>query len=788
MKRKPDDYYSNGLFEVERIGNTIIQKNHMPPKMRQQYMNELADRCPLIRDQVNQLVCKIRDEITGCNPLTLLSYAQFQALVSMLHTEFELDQSSMTYDSSVRMTEYIQSILVSCPKNEPIYNEDPSKVFSQISKDVFDLFNLVNDYYFAYCASIKKTGRFDEDVLKELYEAQLMYQVRGNRYQFIEHDYYEKLLLPHNEEFEKVFHITSKNFLEGIDKLQYALSQGRIDPFNELIKICDASLDATENQQISLTGDPENGIKQLLCGLFGTTMNDVCIITGWPEQLVRELSYGLGADSSFINHPEYPGWPIIDLPVQKRPFIAIEGRYYCFDYYSFIDNFYRVIQKTISRLDKGYNWNSVQKEASEKMVAELFQNLLPGCKVYNNNYYPKNKSTKQLCENDLLIIYYDVAIIAEVKAGSFIYTAPLVDYENHIQSYKKLIEDPGLQCKRTYDYLLANDTSIFYTENGIEKATIETSSLSDVYMLSVTVDNINEFASKAEKLSFLNLQCPAISISVDDLMIYAHYFESPLTFLHFLKQRRAATTVPNLATYDELDHLGLYIKYNCYHMNFEDKNHYSPISVIGFREDLDDYFEKLYHPELTPSKPKQELPSFIESIIIFLEKSNIFNKVLISNYILDFSQDAKENLCNRIEYALQRQRELHASLVLGSAGQHPRELRYTCFINQQGVAFTSSTEQVKYVLSTMLWNSEENRALLCLELDSADKISNVAFHLYKKQEIPPDQVDELMTQGRERAAQRIKAYKKKHGPKIGRNEDCPCGSGKKYKRCCGRNT
>lgn len=23
------------------------------------------------------------------------------------------------------------------------------------------------------------------------------------------------------------------------------------------------------------------------------------------------------------------------------------------------------------------------------------------------------------------------------------------------------------------------------------------------------------------------------------------------------------------------------------------------------------------------------------------------------------------------------------------------------------------------------------------------------------------------------------------GPKVGRNEPCPCGSGKKYKRCCG---
>mgnify|MGYP001411157953 CR=1 FL=1 len=27
----------------------------------------------------------------------------------------------------------------------------------------------------------------------------------------------------------------------------------------------------------------------------------------------------------------------------------------------------------------------------------------------------------------------------------------------------------------------------------------------------------------------------------------------------------------------------------------------------------------------------------------------------------------------------------------------------------------------------------------------------------------------------------------REGPKIGRNEPCPCGSGKKYKRCCGKN-
>ena len=32
----------------------------------------------------------------------------------------------------------------------------------------------------------------------------------------------------------------------------------------------------------------------------------------------------------------------------------------------------------------------------------------------------------------------------------------------------------------------------------------------------------------------------------------------------------------------------------------------------------------------------------------------------------------------------------------------------------------------------------------------------------------------------------VKAIPIVHGPKVGRNQPCPCGSGKKYKQCCGR--
>jgi len=38
----------------------------------------------------------------------------------------------------------------------------------------------------------------------------------------------------------------------------------------------------------------------------------------------------------------------------------------------------------------------------------------------------------------------------------------------------------------------------------------------------------------------------------------------------------------------------------------------------------------------------------------------------------------------------------------------------------------------------------------------------------------------------EAAAAAEKAKPVRTGPKVGRNDPCPCGSGKKFKHCCGR--
>jgi preprotein translocase subunit SecA len=56
------------------------------------------------------------------------------------------------------------------------------------------------------------------------------------------------------------------------------------------------------------------------------------------------------------------------------------------------------------------------------------------------------------------------------------------------------------------------------------------------------------------------------------------------------------------------------------------------------------------------------------------------------------------------------------------------------------------------------------------------------------------EVDQFSMAERQRAAatapqgeRKVKQIKLET-PKVGRNEPCPCGSGRKYKKCCGKNT
>ena len=684
-------------------------------------IKDFANRCPQLKSQINEAVCNLREKILSCDPLHLLRFAQDHMLLNKIGINSEFQQLGVDSIAIDRFTEYVQSIYVSGSLHVIVQTDKEEEEFNGILKDYIDLFQLLHEYYFSLASEWIVENKYEKSLINNIFEAQLMYGVRGKRYQFVEKEYFSALLVPHDEIFNQLFGLSANDIIEGIVKLQYALSQGRFGALNKLGEMFEEFQSTDEeNPESCIAKQCELG-QDLISKAFGFELNNVIGVTGWSEQFVKELSYECGQETSFFSHDEYAGWPAIDLPIQKRPFIKIDEQFYCFDYYSFVDNFYRVIQKTVTRLLPNYRWSDIQQNASETMVANIFKRLLPGCRIYQNNFYPQKKSLRKKTENDLMVVYYDVIIVVEVKAGSFVWTAPFTDFDSHIKSYKSLIEKADSQCKRTYDYLNSNDIAILYNEDKSEKAQIPMASIQDIYTMSVTMDNIGELAAKAEKIGFLNLKCNTISVAIDDLMVYQNYFDSPLKFLHFLKQRRMATGNETLALNDELDHLGMYIHHNCYALPDDSPKQPTMKSFLGYREDLDTYFGQLYHPELNPQKPIQTLPKYFEQILEWLNSSNLHNKIRIANYLLDFSLSSREYLNNQIEYTLQRQLVTHHSLIITASGRSDTVLRYTCFVCLEGAEDFSVQEKLDYTLSTLLWNKETDRVQISLKYSKNKK-------------------------------------------------------------------
>jgi hypothetical protein len=413
-------------------------------------------------------------------------------------------------------------------------------------------------------------------------------------------------------------------------------------------------------------------------------------------------------------------------------------------------------------------------------VENLFKELLPGAITYTDNYYPKNNSLKHCNENDLIVIYEDVVLIVEVKAGSFTYTSPMIDYQSHIKSFKDLVEKADKQCERTFQYIDKTKMAKFYTSEKTEKFRLNLNEVREIYTMSITVDNFNEFEAKAEKISFINIMTGSIVLNIDELRLYNDYFDSPLYFLHYLKERKEAAKSKVLTLNDELDHLGMYIRHNMYTLEYPDSDN-TRVNAYGYREDLDKYFGSLHIEELNYSKPVQEIPYKMNEIMSFIEGSDMKQKSLITNFLLDFAYDSRQEFCDSIQAMISRQKAIGRMITTSTYG----ELRYCIFVHQSGICNLSEINKKDYAFSNMILHNEKDRMIVNLHYDPKLRLTNFSYELLNYSDIPQEDYKRLSEKAKEFVKTRTETIKKHSGKrKIGRNDPCPCGSGKKYKKCC----
>ena len=792
-KTQYDEYFSDGIVELGRIGNVVTLKNNMSEEQADMHREKLADDYDEKKMEIDNLIAEIRKNISLCNPLRLLQFAADKGMSTIINvvSEFEIGDEI----NILRSVEFIQSILVS---QESQYacseDEDQTELMEKIIRQIDELYTKIQAFYTYWGAKeLQKNDLLSKEDINYIVEWQLMSNVRGKRYQFQQLNNIEALMKPHSEIMEEIYGTSASEFIEGLRKLEYSLSSAKLDAAKRLYlqfeKFQNDAEGKSDSEIEELLEKSRKDIHrtEILNKLFGVDLYDVKKVTNWDDRLINSLSYELGECKEFIENGEFAAWPNMGLPIQKKPFIKINGHSYCFDYYSLFDNIYRVIQKDIKSHDSEYvtEWSKRQQFASETLVENIFKNILPGCRTFVGNYYPKNHSLKQMDENDLLILYEDVLIIVEVKAGAFTYTPAITDLPAHKKSFEALIGKAEYQCERTLAYINENEQAVFYDHDKKEKITFEKKQFNKVYTFCVTVDNFNTFEAGIEKINFLKINSGTIAISIDDLEIYEKYFESPLYFMHFLEQRKEATKIKQLTLRDELDHLGMYIAHNVYSKSVNEFKECTLFTASGYRQDLDYYFASLHCEEIEAIKPMQKIPERIQEIISFVEKSVLPNKVSFTSFLLNFSTDAKDEFSGKIDYVLNRQRQTKYMAPLIAFG----EAAYGCFIKQPGVAELSEEKQLEYMYANMLKVGKKKYWYILLTFDAADILMDVSYKELSLDNIEKDGYvrSQLMERAEEIFQNRVRmVLEKEHRKKIYPNDMCPCGSGRKYKKCCGK--
>lgn len=796
-RRQYDEYFSNGKMELGRIGNLVSVKNHYTAEEISNRNNMIASHIDEAKNEINELIEAIIEKIRKCDPLFLLLSATDVAMSSLIHvvSEIQMGQDSI---SNLRLIEYIQSILVSIQHDPSLLDEDKQfEMVMEIFKDIEDLFTKCQFFYLFWAAQAQEQSNLTRNDIEYIVESHLINCVRGKRYQFQQLDDLEKLILPHSEKMKEVYGETAESIMNGLRKLEVSLSSGKLDSFSDFIKDYEdfqkkAEGKSFEELEALLEEKRQSKTTQgYLSKCVGPDLYDVKKVTDWDDRLIESMSWKLGGNSDYLQKEEYPGWPIQDLPVQKRPFIKINGVRYCFDYYNLFDNIYRILQKNIKEHDPSYvaTWSKIQQDASESLVAEKFLNLLPNAEVHVENYYPIAGSLKQMDENDIFVICDDIVIIAEVKAGSFTYTPALTDYQAHKDSFDALIGKAAYQCIRTHNYLKNSDGEVtFYNKDKSEKFKIDNKKVHRVFTFCVTVDNFNAFEAKIEKTVFFNSASGTIAISIDDLNVYKEYFDSEICFLHYLKHRKAATRMKNLMLNDELDHLGLYISQNAYEDYVNDYKDCDSFVVNGFREDLDAYFAGLHNSLIAVDKPVQVIPAYIKEIFDFLETSCMEGRAKFGEFLLDLAFDAREQFDEEIRGRIIRERQLRYMTPIWVEG----DFCYCCLVNIPGIDALSERLSKKYTYANMLDRKFDTCWYIFVDLDVRGKIQGLKVEeLQYSQHVvdgfSEEEISTYMATVKSRRKQQGISMPPAHKKKIYPNELCPCGSGIKYKKCCGKN-
>lgn len=487
------------------------------------------------------------------------------------------------------------------------------------------------------------------------------------------------------------------------------------------------------------------------------------------------LNFGLGHKERNENFKTIGDFNIIN----SRPIIQLsDGKWFLPVFYLLAEAVYESPYYWMCE-DNEYKSKALHNRGTvgEEIVCDLLRPVF-GCENVFSSVKIKKTKEKTVTDIDVLCLLGNKALCVQVKSKKMTIAARRGEVNALVRDFKGAFQnayEQGLTCR---DYLKSKEC-IFLDENG-NKLTIP-EYINDVYILCVTTENYPaipycSFVLLDKKETYPN----PLFLSVFDLELLAHYLNKPYDFLYYIRQRT------NLMDYFWADEEIVFLGYHLLHKLWRDPkyNRMSLDTDFGSAIDRNYYPYKLGLLEKLPSETDDIANSWrnpeFEQLCNEISSKSIPGAIDIVFALFDLSGESRNDL---LKYIKETKQKTHDDIGVHSFAMPVDK--------QLGISFISSNSMSKGDLESRTTVYAHIRKYI----SKADIWIGLGSYLHSPNIVDCIYYDSNPWEYNEQDEQACSDFRKRHNTKflsinrhkkIGRNDPCPCGSGLKYKKCCGK--
>ncbi|CAP44849.1 hypothetical protein [Bordetella petrii] len=614
---------------------------------------------------------RMRDLIVAMPPHDLLGYIYAQRMMkamadqSAAKEQCQTDTSHDLINENQFLLEYVHAGLASdaAPVNMTFDEAQCAELF-ELGRKLRE-----QAMFFAMATSAEtKDGIFGPDTADIEFHAKSNWvMMRGNRYQVLEGEFYRYVLAPHNDVLEEVYGVGATDIAEGFQAMADATRSGHAEATMEMVKqfesaqvfaaAQDKPLEEIMEAWFAANAEQVKAAGQAMDDMFRGGIANVSRHTKLPPTLLADLAYRRGEETEFFAAGDFAGTPYRTLPVRKKPLIQLGSDYYAVDPCFARDAGYRALLYNLLQRKPDYKktFEDRQKTMSEAAFADILADQLPRATVLQEIYY-KDPVSKQWSENDTLILIDDVLFLVEAKAGAAATIAsPALDFGRHAQSVQDLVLKAYKQCERFFNYLnSADEVSLYRLVNGKyeECGRVRRSDYRVMVPIGLTVESFSPFSAYCKKLPQVEPllgRHAFISLSIDDLFVLKRLLPTPGQFAHYMEVRQAVAGMRRAHLFDELDHLGAYLKKNRFDQEIAKQLQDGKVNMLIW-DGMSDIVDRSFEGEGWEARPfpTQDFPEEVLKLLDALDVTRVQGWLSAESNIRDLGEEGRKDLAKML--------------------------------------------------------------------------------------------------------------------------------------------